>query len=254
VAPIDDDDRLALSFLAEHRVTLDAQVQVLLRASASATERRLRALARARLLHHEKVFTGLPAAVWITRRGLDAVESALPAPRLDLKGYRHDVGVAWLWLAAREGVFGPLHAMRSERAMRSHDRRPDREDPQLGVRIAAPGPRGGERLHYPDLLLEPAGGGRIALELELSAKGPRRLERVMRAYAFDTRVASVLYLVPDRRRMVGVERAARRAGLADLVHVQLLAPRAPAGAPDPGRLATRVRAPAAAQSHGAPER
>jgi hypothetical protein len=251
------DDIRVLEFLAEHRVAIDSQVQALLGCAPATAHRRLRQLARAGLVEREQVFAGHPAACRITGRGLGVLESRLPAPRVDLKGYRHDVGVAWLWLAAQNGGFGRLEAVVSERTMRSADRRRERPgiapvgEPgpgeRYGIGVAASGPRGGLALHYPDLWLETATGHRVAVELELTAKGPRRLERIMLGYAADARVDAVLYLCPTRAMGLRVQAAARRAAISDRVQVQLLSPGSPAGAPGP---AVRTRDRQAAAQRG----
>jgi hypothetical protein len=239
-----------LEFLAEHRVCVLPQLPVLLGCSPRTASGRLRALLELGLAARERVFEGHPAACWITPRGLAWLESGLPAPHLDLKGYRHDVGVAWLWLAAQNGAFGRLDRVVSERAMRSEDRRPgepwvgdlhssDSARPRHGIGVAAAGPRGGLALHYPDLLLATATGHRVAVELELTGKGPRRLDRIMLGYAADPQIDGALYLCPGRSMGLRVQAAARRAGISDRVQVQLLAPGSPAGAPDPGRLQGR---------------
>jgi hypothetical protein len=88
------------------------------------------------------------------------------------------------------------------------------------VRIPGAGARGGERLHYPDLLLRTARGHRVAVELELSDKGRKGLDKVIGAYAGDRRIDAVLYLVDDERIFRNVQASARRFGLQDLVHVQ----------------------------------
>lgn len=237
MAPIDEHDRRILTLLAEHRVVVVPHVAALLGVRDAAAAARLRKLARAGLAGYERVFSGQPAASWITRRGLGVIESRLPAPRIDLKGYRHDIGVAWLWLAAERGVFGRLARQVSEREMRSHDRRGDREGPALGLGIAAAGGAGAR--HYPDLLLETRSGHRVAIELELTAKSARRLDRIMRTYAASAQIDAVLYLCPAGRIAHGLSAAARRAGISDIVHVQRLATGSPHGAPDMGRAAGR---------------
>lgn len=218
-------DTRVLEFLAQHRVATTWHVQSLLECSPAGAERRLRHLAESGMVNLQRIFEGQPAACWITRQGLGAVDSRLPAPRLDLKGYRHDLGVAWLWLAARGGAFGRPRWIVSERAMRSADRR----DPAPG-RAYGIGAGPAARLHYPDLLLEMAGGHLVALELELTGKGARRLDRIMLGYATDPRLDAVLYLCPPGPLRRRVQAAARRSGVSDLVHVQQLAPGSPSGA------------------------
>lgn len=233
-AVLGNDELEVLEFLAEHRVAVTWQLQALLAISPQATEARVRWLVEAGLMGRQKIFEGQPSCCWITRRGLGAIESSLPGPKLDLKGYRHDVGLGWLWLAARQGQFGELRSVVSERSMRSADRRNPAPGRRYGV---GAGPGGG--LHYPDLLLETATGHRIAVELELTSKGRRRLDGIMLGYAADPRIDGVLYLCPRGPVASRVEEAARRAGIGDRVSVQLLAPGSPEGAPEPRRAAVR---------------
>ncbi len=234
-------DRELLEFLAEHRLVLADHVGALLRISPRAADARLRALADAGFLTHERVFHRQPPCVQIARAGLAAIGSDLPAPRLDLRSYQHDVGVAWLWLAGRGGTFGEMREVIAERRLRSHDASDKGESQRLGVRLGGVGPKGAERVHYPDLLLVTGDGKRIAVELELSWKGPARTERILAGYAADRGVSAVLYLVESRRIGRSVEAAARRVGIPDLVQIQMIGfsgadPRAA-----PHRVAERVR-------------
>jgi DNA-binding transcriptional ArsR family regulator len=209
-----------LSFLAEHRFALAAQLGRLLGTSASAAGRRLGALRGAGLVKPARPLRHEPTAWAITRRGLAACESPLGLPRrIDLASYRHDVGLGWLAVAARRGLFGEVSEVVSERTMRSEDRRTDRppQAPTHGIRLGY-----GEtaRLHYPDLVLTTGSGHRVAFELELTTKSPRRRERILSAYADDLQIDAVLYLVATRAAGEAIARSAARVGAADLVRVQ----------------------------------
>jgi len=105
----------------------------------------------------------------------------------------------------------------------------------LGVRLGGLGPRGQERLHYPDLLLHTTDGRRVALELELSSKG-HRLETILAGYGADPRIDGVVYLVESAAVARSVQAAARRLGVSSLVHVQRvrLTERSPTEARDTG--------------------
>jgi hypothetical protein len=210
--------------VAEHRLILPAHAQALLRVSPSAAGTRLRALASGGYLVSHRVFAGQPPGYQITRKGLDVIGSPLPRPQLDLRAQAHDAGVAWLWLAARSGTFGPLSAVVSERTMRSLDgRRVDHSTTlagPLGVRLGGTGPGGRERLHYPDLLLITPDGRRIAVELELSAKGTARREKILAGYGSDARIDAVLYLVDRPALATALRSSARRLGIPHHVHVQ----------------------------------
>jgi hypothetical protein len=217
---ITDRDRHLLSFIGEHRLVLAAHVQALLGISAGAAYARLHALSEAGFLIHRPLFQGEQGCYQISHKGLQLIGSALPRPRIDLRGYRHDVGVAWLSLAARHGVFGPMREVHAERLLRSHDGTEDGRADPLGVRLGGVGPSGRARLHYPDLVLVGEDGRRFAIELELSAKGRSRLEQIIAGYGADPRIDRVLYLVDDARVARGVRAAAANVGISHLVHVQ----------------------------------
>ncbi len=241
-------DRELLGFLAEHRLVLESHVQQLLGLPDKVIRGRLRTLAAAGYLTYNRLFAGQPALCQIRRRGLAAIGSELPTPRFNLAGYKHDVGVAWLWLAARNGVFGPMRQVLGERHLRSHDRAADRRAEPYAVRLGGLDHDGRERLHYPDLLLINPRGGRLALELELSAKGRARRERILSGYGADSRVDRVLYLVEQRSsgRAIGrsLEASAASMRLLDRVHIQYIGPIVSVAAEEqvrsPGRVRQRV--------------
>ena len=217
-------DLSVLGPLAEHRILIAPQVAVLLGVSERTAARRLKRLHDAGLVLHRQIFAGAPHAARITSRGLRAAGSQLKAPNLNLNEYRHDVGVAWLWLAARAGSFGELSAMTSDRRMQADDAAAVSAGARArwGIGVGMLGHHGAPQHHYPDLLLEMATGHRVAVELELTGKSARRMGRIM--LASDARVDQVLYLAANQRIAQRVTDSARRAGIGDRVHVQLLAP------------------------------
>jgi hypothetical protein len=209
-----------LWFLAEHRMALPDHVVALLDTTGSAAGARLNRLARAGYIESVRLFHDQPAMQLIARDGLKVLGSRLPPPKLDVHSYQHDVGVAWLWIAARRGTFGPLREIVGERRMRSHDGVRDREGEPFAVKLGGFGPWGRERLHYPDLLLRTADGRQVALELELSSKGRARRERILAGYAGDPRFDGVVYLVQNASIARSVKAAARRLGITSLVHIE----------------------------------
>jgi hypothetical protein len=226
---ITDRDRTLLAFVAEQRVAVTAQLTRLLGVTERTVRSRLDRLERHRLLRCEDVFSGQGPAVLITRGGLGVVGRNLPAPNLSLQAYRHDVGVGWVSLAAREGAFGALAAVISEREMRSHDGRPGNEldADKYGIGLWRSGAAShrsspGSDRHYPDLVLRTRRGHKLAIELELTGKSDSRLRGVMSSYVIDRRYARVLYLVPERKLGARIEAAATWAGAGALVGVQLV--------------------------------
>lgn len=227
-------DRELLAFTAEHRFVLADHVAVLLGVGADAADARLRSLARAGFLIRRKLFTEQPALHRITRLGAAAIGTDLTPPRLDLHCYEHDIGVAWLWLAARDGAFGAVRTVIGERRLRSQDASRDAGEPPLAVRLGGVGVGGRERLHYPDLLLVNQAGKRLALELELTGKSRVRRERILGGYAADARVDAVVYLVTDRRLGHAIAATARKFGISSRVYVKLVALAAAAPEAGPG--------------------
>ena len=236
--------------LAEHRFLIVPQVAVLLAVSERTALNRLKTLERDRLCVFHKVFHGLPWAASIQSRGLRALDSPLKAPpKLNYNEYRHDVGVGWLWLAARAGGFGELRGIATDRRMQADDlsaaaagRRP-----QWGIGVGLLGSRGRPQRHYPDLMLDTASGHRVAVELELTGKSAGRMERIMSAYASDARIDHVLYLAASRAIATRAIDSARRAGISDRVHVQMLARDGIAGA-EIGQMRALGRARAASRT------
>jgi hypothetical protein len=226
-ALITERDQALLSFVAQHRLVLTSHIQVLLSISHDAARARLRTLRAAGLLAGERLFHGQPPCWWITRKGLPLIGSQLPAPRIDVRSYRHDIGLGWVWLAAQRGAFGPLREVISERTMRSRDGATARDsigqgrtEEPFGVRLGGVGPAGRERLHYPDLLLITPDRGRVGVELELTTKERTRREWILSGYGADPSFDAVLYLVDRPAVARAVEGSAARLGISPMVHVQ----------------------------------
>jgi hypothetical protein len=251
-----DREAAVLGPLAEHRFLIVPQVATLLGVGERAALARLKQLEKSRLTHFHSIFVGLPWAASIQGRGLRALGSTLKAPpRLNFNEYRHDVGVGWMWLAARAGSFGDLRGITTDRRMQADDlaARAAGIAPPWGVGLGMLNSHGRPQLHYPDLMLDTASGHRVAVELELTAKSAGRMNRIMNAYASDARVDEVLYVTANRSIAARVRDSARRAGIPERVHVQLLAADGIAGA-EIGRIRTAVRARTTTRERASAER
>ena len=206
-----------LAFIADHRFVLPGQAGALLGISEEAARSRLRELTNDGYLIEEPVLAGEPVAYRSTRRGRDMVGSELRALPISLTNYRHDVGTAWLWVAARNGAFGPAREVLAERVMRSRDAR-GRDDP-FGVRLGGVGGDGRERLHYPDLLVIDDGGRKLAIELEITSKAPAAREKILAGYAADPRIDKVVYVVYSPQVARALSRSVSRLGISCLVTI-----------------------------------
>jgi hypothetical protein len=154
----------------------------------------------------ERVYDRSGSVVAITRRGLRAVDVGQGDLRTGATsgfGLAHSHAMSWVaaYLTLRSrGWIGERQLMRDER-----------------WRVPVLWPRGGVGTHRPDLV-SLYGQRVVAIEVELSAKAPRRLQAILAGYedaigrgSFD----AVTYVTPDSGVAAGLERARPRAGLRD---------------------------------------
>jgi len=261
---------MVLGPLAEHQVLIFPQVALILGVTHDYAAKRLRRLRDAELIVYQSPYAGSPGVVAITKRGLEAIGleskgrgvkgkqgSVQSREELDLYSNRHSIGLAWLWIAARAGAFGPLEGILAEGAMKREDMSAAASGsggPPLGyvphgLGVGQLNRHGNPERHYPDLLLNTSTGHRVAFELELSRKNSTKLARIMAAYASDGRIDMVIYLVPTDSLARTITDAARRAGISDLVRVQRLADK-PIEGVDFVRPRARGAGPAAAEHSG----
>jgi hypothetical protein len=252
-----EQDLRVLEMLGHHRAVDTRQVAEWLACTEGTARKRLRRLAgptpeiraspREGFVAIHLMQAGQSPTVTIADKGLAVLGRRPAAVEVKWSERRHDIGVAWLWLAAQQGAFGSLRNTITEREMVAHDSaldsRPEVErmlDPgkALGLGAGLLTESGRPHRHYPDLLLETTDGHQLAVELELSRKNSSRLDLVMEHYACDSRVDSVLYLVADEYTARKVEQAARKALIGDFVQIRLLESDLPASS---GRGATAAR-------------
>lgn len=216
-----DRDLELLEFVAAQRFVLAAHTRRWLGASDVVAYRRLSGLVDVGLLSYRRIFHAQPGCYLVTNGGLAVIDSELPRPTIDLRTYRHDLGVVWLWLAAHDGQFGSVEQLLTERQMRSHDQGAGvTAIERVGVPVEGYDRSGRPRIHYPDVLVVAPDGGRVALELELSVKGRRRLERILVGYSCERRVRSAVYLTDSRAVAAAVNDRALACGVERLVDVR----------------------------------
>ena len=187
--------------------------------------------------------------------GLDAIASDLRAPRrLDLRSYDHEVGAAWLWLAAARRTVRAAAggARRAAAALAGRASRP-REAARCGVRLGGVGPRGRPRApalprpaaRHP---ARPPDRDRARAVLE-GTRAPREDPRRLRRRRPHRRGP-----VPRRATAGSGARSRTRPGgwgSATLVHVQAREPPGAPRAPARRRAGSgRVRVPAASRPRG----
>lgn len=167
---------------------------------------RLWRLASVGLVDGKRHFYSGPAAWTVTAKGLREAGVNLPAAKVDLRTYEHDLHLASLCVELEREF--PDGNVLTEREIRQIDGGVD----EPGY---APGSLGGsgviQKLHYPDFAIEPEpGADPLVIELELSPKGSRRLGAIMRLYAGARHLSGVRYYVADERTELAVRRSIER--------------------------------------------
>ena len=213
---MDDVDRRILAFIGAHRFVLASQVQLFLELEPDVAAHRLRGLEGERLVRSERLLVGHASSVRITAVGLKEIGSRLPAPGFDLAGFRHEVGVVWMWVAAWHGVFGEAERVLSRRELEWLERAGG--DGGSGFAVLIGGARGAGVVRYPDVGLVTA-KRRIAIYLELRVPGSAELGSLLAAYRSTPGVA-VLFVTEDPGVADAVRAAAARLGMSDRVRVQ----------------------------------
>lgn len=157
--------------------------------------RRVQAAREMGLVETKRFVADKPAAVWLTREGMNAagVPGEVSTPRLGQ--FHHDLHVLDLaqWLVVER----PQHTLVTEREMRREDtpNSAEADEPKWAVhRRTVDGHRsGGATRVYPDLVTVRADGKHLIHEVEVSPKEVRRLVRLMLSYLHSDVVAGVRY-------------------------------------------------------------
>jgi hypothetical protein len=158
-----------------------------------AAYRRVRALRKLGLILSDKPFADLPAVLRVTREGARIANVGLrPAP-LVLSELRHSLAVVWLteYLLA-DNAGAELTTERELRAQRYRELRDGTREAEEGraadalLRIPRTGP-GAERITT------------VAIELDLTRKDRRAMDRMVRQYDHENDIAKVWwYVMPGR--------------------------------------------------------
>jgi hypothetical protein len=181
---------------------------------------RLIAAERAQLLSRRRPLTGQPALYTVTPAGMRRSGlRGLDPCRVSASNAGHLITCARV-AAALERCY-PGQRVLGERELRRDEREHGAE---LASAHLGAGPDGTRQLHRPDLVLWPDPADErlpVAVEVELSVKGPRRLADICRAWARCRCVAGVLYLVAPQVRSP-LERAVAEAQAGEQIVVLAL--------------------------------
>ena len=139
------------------------------------------------------------SAYWLTRRGALFLAQDLGPGGVDIRQLHHDAAVADVHIALVGRGATQIWTARTLASARARGALPEGMLAHLGAR----------EVHLPDLVATLADGRRIAVEVEMSRKSPRRLAEIMRAYRLARGLDEVVYLAPLEARARAIAAAAR---------------------------------------------
>jgi DNA-binding transcriptional ArsR family regulator len=175
-----------LDWLATTGAASAAELESVSGSSARTVVARIRALEQAGLVRSEALLRGEPALHVLTRPGLRAVgRPELDPLAISAASFGHLLAVARV--AASLRLAG--ERVGDERELRAFERAEGRSVASAAVGLA----RGGDTAwHRPDLVCWRSGLP-VAIEVELTVKGPERLRAIVRGWARSRLVAGVVY-------------------------------------------------------------
>ncbi|MEA2372509.1 MAG: hypothetical protein QOH12_2903 [Solirubrobacteraceae bacterium] len=209
-----------LDWIARIGAAAAAEVSERFDLSPARARARLQAAQRAGTINAVRLLHGQPALYLATTAGLRAAGlTDLPLARVSPGGFLHLREVARTAVALERAY--PDLTVVGERELR-------RWESDSGRPLASPdvgrGPDGLPARHRPDLVLWPAGQvgqpgpEAVAIEVELTAKAPRRLALIVRGWARTRLVGAVVYYAtPAATR--AVKRAVDDQQAAEIVHL-----------------------------------
>lgn len=196
-------DQEMVATLARHGLLTTPLLMAAMRTGRTVTYRRFARCEAAGLVERVAVPV-VGTLLRATREGRRYVGlGSLPPAPVRPGGVAHDLRCAELAITI-ERECGEGARLLTERELMLAERVEGRPIASVPITV-----RGREGLHRPDLAILGAGGV-SAVEVELSAKAPRRLEAIMRAWRRASYIAEVRYLCGS----AGVRRAVERAVVA----------------------------------------
>lgn len=168
---------------------------------------RLRKLEELGLVYRSPTFWKEPHVLRLTTAGIRLAANGVGSSNLVLAEVRHTLAVVDLLESlARDD---PTAELVTEREIRGQRHRAIRD----GVHKVGHG-------RIPDGMLRFANGDTVAVELDLTSKRSRDIERTVRAYSAE-RIAAVWWFVPSEETAERVRQAARKERATDLIEVQV---------------------------------
>ncbi|HVT00393.1 MAG TPA: hypothetical protein VHE08_07745 [Solirubrobacterales bacterium] len=211
-------DRELLTFVGRHGIVGLDQVMAAMGAGRTATYRRIAICVDLGLLERVRLLRDEPTVVRATRDGLDYVDLGLPVAAVSPGLVRHHLRCADLAIRLEQRFGSEGVKVLSEREFTWRERIEDRQIASVPV---GRGRYRRQQMHRADLVV--VKGKRIVpVEVELTAKAPRRLEVLIRAWRHAVALGQIsavnYYCAPGTARRA-VERAVKKAGAGEVIWV-----------------------------------
>jgi hypothetical protein len=206
-------DRELVEFVGRHGVVTVEQVMAAMGAGRTASYRRIAACVEIGLLERLALLRTEPTVLRATRDGLNYAELGLPVAAVTPGLVGHDLRCVDVALLVG-GHLGHERVL-TEREFTWREQSEGKEIASIDV--AGSGSRGLPRKHRADLAVL-SEKGTIAIEVELTAKAPTRLEGLLRAWRraqVEQVVSEVHYLCAPGKTRRAVERAATKVQVQD---------------------------------------
>lgn len=194
-------DQELLRYVGRHGIVSIAHVMEAMGVGRTAAYRRVATCAEAGLLERIEVLRSEPTLLRATRDGLAYAGLPFPVAEISPATVTHSLRCVSAAQVLCD-VHGPEHVL-TEREIVYAERIEDRPLASATVGFL---PSGASRLHRPDLAIL-KDGEVVSIEIELTAKSPRRLAKIMRAWRVADWVGKVVYACPPG----GTRRAVKRA-------------------------------------------
>ena len=218
-------DRSVVQFVGAHPWVVSEHVRRLLslhsehpipHVAPQVARRRLAVLVGYGLLAHGMLrLFGTPlSAYWLTRRGSLFLGQDIGPGGVDIRQLHHDAAVADVHVALVGRGATQIWTARTLASARARGALPEGLLAHLG----------GREVHVPDLVATLADGRRVAVEVEMSRKSPRRLAEIMRAYRLARGLDEVVYLAPLEARARAIAQAAHGVSKVRVARLEQLIP------------------------------
>lgn len=169
-----------------------AQVARAMGMSLRVAYRRLQRMVKERYLIHKRILAGAPGIYYVGSRGLAEVDTELGRFTVRLQTLPHNLAVADVAITLIAQY--PGAEWTTERELRR----------EAGQRFGL-----GQNVHFPDGILILPNGKRVAVEVEISTKEKRRVEKILRVYLRRSDYSEVWYFCRTKRQTERVKDVSR---------------------------------------------